>query len=133
MADRRTAPVYADVAPDVLDRLRVACGRLPDVREEQAWAGRRWRVRNRTFVHVFCVDRPDGPVTFIQFRSSGPELDTLLAAGHPFHRAGWGSNVMMMILDEGTDWDEVGELVTESYCLLAPKNLVSRVDRPDET
>jgi hypothetical protein len=30
----------------------------------------------------------------------------------------------------GTDWDEIGELLTESYCTLAPPSLVSRVDRP---
>jgi hypothetical protein len=27
--------------------------------------------------------------------------------------------------DGTTDWDEVKELVTESYCLLAPKKLVA--------
>lgn len=34
------------------------------------------------------------------------------------------------MLDGDTDWDEVGELVTESYCVLAPKKLVALVDRP---
>jgi hypothetical protein len=35
-----------------------------------------------------------------------------------------------MILDEATDWVEVAELLTESYCLLAPKKLTAQVDRP---
>jgi hypothetical protein len=35
-----------------------------------------------------------------------------------------------MVLEAGVDWDEVGELLTESYCVLAPKKLVSLVDRP---
>jgi hypothetical protein len=35
-----------------------------------------------------------------------------------------------MVLDAGADWDEVAELVTESYCVLAPKRLVEAVDRP---
>jgi N6-adenosine-specific RNA methylase IME4 len=35
-----------------------------------------------------------------------------------------------MVLEEGVDWDEVRELVTESCCVLAPKKLVARVDRP---
>ena len=29
-----------------------------------------------------------------------------------------------------TDWAEVAELLTESYCVLAPKKLVALVDRP---
>jgi hypothetical protein len=35
-----------------------------------------------------------------------------------------------MVLDDGVDWDEVAELLTDSYCLLAPKKLVALVDRP---
>ena len=41
-------------------------------------------------------------------------------------------DVMGMVLDNATDWDEVLELVTESYCLLAPKKLVAQVERPPE-
>jgi hypothetical protein len=39
-----------------------------------------------------------------------------------------------MLLGPGVDdvdWDEVEELVTESYCLLAPAKLAARVDRPE--
>jgi hypothetical protein len=50
--------------------------------------------------------------------------------GHPFFRPGWGTNVMGMVLDEATSWDEVAELLTESYCIMAPKKLVALVDRP---
>jgi hypothetical protein len=35
-----------------------------------------------------------------------------------------------MVLDEGVDWAEVTELLTESSCVLAPKRLVALVDRP---
>jgi hypothetical protein len=35
-----------------------------------------------------------------------------------------------MVLDDHTDWEEVAELMTESYCVLAPKKLVALVDRP---
>ena len=51
-------------------------------------------------------------------------------AGHPFFYAGWGRDVVGMVLDDGTDWEEVAELLTESYCVLAPKKLVVLVDRP---
>ena len=36
------------------------------------------------------------------------------------------------VLDADTDWSEVAELVTESYCALAPKKLVALVHRPTD-
>jgi hypothetical protein len=54
----------------------------------------------------------------------------LMHAGHPFFYAGWGRDAIGLVLDDGTDWDEVDELLTESYCVMAPKQLVARVDRP---
>lgn len=35
-----------------------------------------------------------------------------------------------MVVDDDTGWDEVAELLTESYCLLAPKRLAALVDQP---
>ena len=35
-----------------------------------------------------------------------------------------------MVLADGVGWDEVAELLTESYCALAPKKLVELVERP---
>ena len=125
-------PEYADVPPEVLAQLRAVCATLPETREQQAWVGKRWQIRNRTFAHVFTVDSPNGPTTGMQFRSSGPELDVLLKTGHPFAKAGWGTNVVVMIFDSATDWEEVAELVTESYCLMAPKKLAAQVERPEE-
>ena len=71
------------------------------------------------------------PTTLVTFRSSGPELEMLRSAGHPYFYAGWGRDVVGMILEPTTDWDEVAELLTESYCVLAPKKLVALVDRPE--
>lgn len=122
---------YADVPAELLAGVRAACLALPEAYEEPAWTGTRWRIRKRTIAHVLTLDSPDGPTTVMTFRASGPELDALLGSGHPFFRAGWGDDVVGMVLDAGVDWDEVAELLTESYCLLAPKKLVARVDRPD--
>jgi predicted DNA-binding protein (MmcQ/YjbR family) len=120
---------YADVPLEVVDAMRSVCLRLPETPEEQAWAGTRWRIRKRTFAHVLTVDSANGPVTVVTFRSSGPELDALRSAGHPFFRPGWGTNVMGMVIDAAVDWDEVAELLTESYCVMAPKKLVALIDR----
>jgi hypothetical protein len=50
--------------------------------------------------------------------------------GAPYFRAGWGSNVVGLILDRRTDWAELAELLTDSYCLQAPAQLAERVVRP---
>ena len=133
----------ADVPPVFLDRVRSICLALPEAYEEQAWTGVRWRVRRRTFAHVITIDESstsvlrrafglEGEVTAVTFRAPDDELLALRQMGHPFHHAGWGRDVMMMHLDGSTDWDEVAELLTDSFCLLAPRRLVARVDRPSD-
>jgi hypothetical protein len=51
--------------------------------------------------------------------------------GEPYFRAGWGRNVVGLLVDDATDWDELAELLTDSYCLQAPATLADRVARPD--
>jgi predicted DNA-binding protein (MmcQ/YjbR family) len=121
---------YADVPAAVVAEVRSVCLGLPESVEKQAWAGTQWRVRNRMYAHVLTVDFVDGPVTVMTFRSSGPELDVLRSAGHPFFRPAWGAKLVGMVLDAEVNWDEVTELVIESYCVLAPRKLVERIDRP---
>jgi YjbR len=131
----------ADVSPDVLERVRSVGLRLPEAYEEAAWVGTRWRVRTRTFAHVLVVDsgwppayaraaQSDGPITVLMFRSSGPELDQLRNADRPFFAPPWRADEVGLVLDESVDWEEVEQLVTDSYCALAPKRLRELVDRP---
>ena len=96
----------------VLDRLRAIASGLPECHEEAAWVGTRWVVARATVAHVF------GGEEVLAFPNLGP----------PYFRAGWGSNVIGVVLDDTTDWDEVGELVTISYCIQAPRHLAARVD-----
>jgi hypothetical protein len=132
---------YSDPDETVVERLRTICLALPDAYEEPAWVGTRWMVRKKTFAHVLAVDRESPPViakafpttgaaTVVTFRSSGDELDALRNAGPPYFYAGWGRDVVGLVLDEDTDWDEVEELMTESFCVMAPQKLVALVDRP---
>jgi predicted DNA-binding protein (MmcQ/YjbR family) len=123
---------YTDGVPDDVEtRLREVCRELPDAYEERAWVGTRWMVRKRTFAHVLGVDVGHAdPLVVLSFRSAGEELEVLRHAGHPFFVLGWGRDAIGMVLDDDTDWDEVRELVTESFCVLAPKKLISLVNRP---
>lgn len=120
-----------DVPPDVVERLRAVCATLPDAYEERAWAGTRWRVRGKTFAHVLGIEFDGGELErVLVFRSEGDELEMLRRAGPPFRVLGWGRDALGLTLDEDTDWDEVAELVTDSFCVMAPKKLAARVDRP---
>lgn len=132
-----------EVPLDVLARLRAVCLSFPDVYEEPAWTGIRWRVRTHTFAHVYRTDwarsaspsaralATGGLTTTLTFRSGGEEFEALTNAGAPFFRVSWGANVVGMRLDTdtvtGTDWAEVAELLTESYRVQAPKRLAARV------
>lgn len=124
---------YTDEVPEEDEaRLREMCLALPDAYEERAWVGTRWMVRKRTFAHVLGVELDGESCVVLSFRSAGEELDVLRHAGPPFVVLGWGRDAMGMVLDADTDWHEVSELVTESYCVLAPNKLVALVERPDE-
>jgi hypothetical protein len=126
---------------EIVARVRPICLGLPEAREEQAWTGTRWRVRTKTFAHVLAVDggwppayakaaRTDGRVTVLMFRSSGDELDVLRTADSPFFAPPWRADEIGMVVDQTTDWVEVAELITDSYCTVAPKTLVRSVVRP---
>jgi hypothetical protein len=134
-------PHESDVAPGLVDRLRSICLALPEVVEQPAWVGTRWRIRQQTFAHVVAIENgwppayakaagSDGPLTVLTFQSSGEELEALSNVGRPYFRPPWRPGIVGRVLSDDDDWTEVTELLTESYCLLAPKRLAARVTRP---
>ena len=127
-----------DVPPEILERLRPICRELPEAYEEMAWIGVRWRIRARTVAHVYTPDPERFPVyaahvvggeapTVMTFRVPLEDLLGLTAAGFPYFRAPWGNNVAAAVLGAHTDWAEIAELITDSYCEMAPKFLAARV------
>ena len=141
-ADRTARP---EVPAEVLDAVRSICVGLPEVVEEQAWVGTRWTVGRHNFAHIVPIAGgwppayaraagTAGPCNVLTFRSTGIELEALGAIGHPFFRPVWGTrwnpSVAGLVLGAATDWDEVAELVTDSYCLVAPARLARRAPDP---
>ncbi len=129
---------HAAVPTETVARLRSICLALPEVTEEAAWVGTRWRIRKHTFAHVLMIDagwppayarvaRSNGPLCVVTFRSPLPELDVYAFAAPPFFRPGWWPDIVGLALDARTDWREVAELLTDSYVRLAPKKLAARV------
>ena len=134
-------PKGTDVPARVVARLQSICDQLPESRQEAAWTGTRWRIGKQTFAHVVVIADgwppayaraagTDGPAVVLTFQSSGEELQALSNVGHPYFRPPWRPGIVAMFVADDTDWIEVAELVTESYCLLAPQRLVARVARP---
>ena len=124
---------FSEPPSEVVEKLDAICSQLAETRRTKAWAGTRWLVRRHSIAHVFTMATDEEPMTAGMFRSAGPEFEALRAAGLPFIVLPGGRNAVMMVINERTDWGEVRELVTESYCLMAPKKLVALIPPPSRT
>lgn len=116
-----------DVPAEWVQRIDAVLGALPECRAQDAWVGVRWRVRARTVAHVFGGE---DQLFRIVFRAEPDEVMAFQHLGAPYFRAGYGRDVVGLLLDDDTDTDELAELLTESYCLRAPAELAARVTRP---
>lgn len=130
------------IPQDVLERVRAICTALPEAVEEEAWAGIRWTVSRRNFAQVVAIADgwppayaraagTDGPACVVTFRCPPDDVEVFRAAGSPFFVPVWFPNIVGLVITPDTDWVEVGELVTESYRVLAPARLADLVG-PDE-
>jgi predicted DNA-binding protein (MmcQ/YjbR family) len=113
-----------------LARARKICLSLPEATEQETWGHPTFRIRNKLFATMGADD--DGSTT-MSMKAAPGEQDSLLAVGHPFFRPAYVGNRgwIGVVIDEATDWDEVRELVTDSFVAIAPKT-VSRT-LPDRT
>ena len=67
-------------------------------------------------------------VPLLVLRANPEERRALLAVGHPFFPSRAGHDRVVVVLSDDTDWDEIRELVMESYRMLAPKKLSALLD-----
>src|ERR671937_2133901 len=110
-----------------LESVRSLCLALPEAFELEAWGHPTFRVgagRGR----IFCTAAADG--SSITVKADPMERDALLAQGDPFYVPPYvGSKGWVGIRTDraGADWIEIAELVTTSYCLIAPRRLAERV------
>lgn len=132
---------HAGVPSEIAARLNAICLGLPEVHEASAWTGMRWMIGQKNFAHAVMIDRgwppayaqaagSDGPLLVLTFRLPVARLAAPKFARPPFFKPQWFANIVGVAIDAHTDWDEIADLIAESYCVLAPKKLVARVDRP---
>jgi len=115
------APTTAQLAKN-LDRIRTIALGLPEATEEFTWEDINFRVRNK----MFCFPGLGGSICVKAEREELPALleDPRVRPAPYLARGGW---VVLDFGDTKVDWDEVRELITTSYCLIAPKTLARQV------
>ena len=111
-----------------IERLSAILSAFPEVREDDSWVGLAWRVRSATVAHVFGGE---DQLFRITFRAEPDEVMAFQHMGEAYFMANWGGNVVGLLLDDDTDWEELAELLTDSYCIQAPTRLAEQVPRPD--
>jgi predicted DNA-binding protein (MmcQ/YjbR family) len=128
---RRSVPAAAkrarktDGPSGVLERLRALCLSLPETSEVEAWGHPTFRVRDKIFVGAGAEDGKWS----IGVKATPERQSELVATDQRFTIAryvgkhGW----VTMSVGDRVDWDEVAELVRDSYRLVAPKTLAGRV------
>ena len=121
LADRPLVPA------EWVQRVDAVLGVLPRCHQEPAWTGTRWRVGGATVAHIFGGE---DQVFRITFRADPDEVMAFQHLGDPYFKVGWSGNAVGLVLDAETDWDEVAELLTDSYCIQAPEHLAAQVQRP---
>jgi hypothetical protein len=131
---RVTGPV--EVPPAIVGRVHALCLALPEatVRVDEplvesrstAWS---FDIRQRSFCLLVAAAGVSGtPIPLVRLRVDPDERQALLSLGHPFFAPRDGHDRLGVLLIGDTDWREVGELIVESYRMLAPEKLIALID-----
>ena len=119
-----------ETPPDALGRLRALCLALPEATEKLSHGEPTWFVR-KVFV-TYAGRHHDDRVAMWCAAPPGVQEALVGSDPHRFFRPPYvgGRGWLGVYLDvPEIDWDEVAELVTERYCLLAPQRLAASVRR----
>ena len=122
---------FFDVPLEVLVEVRGIALSLPEVWESRSPVGHEFRIRRRIFVYVFSVSTDAAPATMLVVRAAPDEREVLLRMSHPYFAPRSGRDRLGVVIDASTDWEEMAELITESYRLHAPKMLARTLDQED--
>jgi len=112
---------------DRLKRLREICLTFPEATEQETWGHPTFRVRDKIF--TACGSEEERLSMTCKAPSGAQEV---LVAADPkrfFRPAYVGHRGWVGVrLDLPVDWDQIADLVEESYRMTAPKRLSARLD-----
>jgi len=117
---------------DPLPRLRRICLALPEVTERLSHGEPTWFVGGKKTFAMYSDHHHDDRVAFVCAATDGAQETLIGLRPERFYRPpyvghrGW----IGVYLDvPGTDWDEIADLLTEAYRVIAPKRLLVALDR----
>jgi hypothetical protein len=126
-----------EVPENILALVRALCLALPEVTVRVDHSLTRSRstaqsfdIRRRSFCLLVATESSTGKsVPLLVLRADPDEREALLSIGHPFFVPRRARRDRIGVwLTKDTDWEEIRELVTESYRVLAPKRLTALLD-----
>jgi hypothetical protein len=128
--------VPIEIPEEVFERVEALCIALPEVtvREDVSHKPERstaysFDIRGKSFCLLVARAGPGGaPKSMIVLRSDPDEGQALLSLGEPYFTTRAGGDRIGIHLTKDTDWEEIREVVTDSYRRLAPKKLVALLD-----
>ncbi len=118
--------------PSPLTRVRKLCLALPETHEVEAWGEPTFRVRNKLFAMYAAPNNHHGAGRPAVWCKAAPGNQLLMVRANPGRffvppyvgPSGW----VGVWLDRDPDWAEVGELMSDSYRLIAPRKLSALLD-----
>lgn len=120
------------MAPRPLTRLRRLCLALPEAHEVEAWGEPTFRVRNKLFAMYADASDHHGGGRSAVWCKAAPGNQSLMVKAAPDRffvppyvgPSGW----VGVYLDAGTDWEELADLLRDSYRMTAPKKLIAMLE-----
>ncbi len=121
------------MAPGPLARLRRLCLALPAAHEVEAWGEPTFRVRNKMFAMYAASNNHHGGGRHAVWCKASPVNQRLMVEAAPDRffvppyvgPSGW----IGVWLDGKIDWKELGDLLADSYRMIAPKKLLPLIER----
>src|SRR3954447_13397622 len=121
------------MSSDPLDRVRAICLALPEATERETWGQATFRVREKIFA---MAGAGNGRGRMAMSCKARPGLQAALVETDPARfyvppyvgPKGW----IGVYLGDETDWDELADLVEESFRMTAPKRVAALLDRPPD-
>ena len=118
--------------PRPITRLRKMCLAMPEAHEVEAWGEPTFRIRNKLFAMYASADTHHGTGRPAVWCKAAPGNQSLMVRAEPDRffvppyvgPSGW----VGIHLDDDVDWDQLAELIRDSYRLIASKRLARSLD-----
>jgi len=117
--------------PSPLPRLRKLCLALPEAHEVEAWGEPTFRVKNKIFAMYASANNHHGGGRHAVWCKAAAVNQRLMIEAEPDRffappyvgPSGW----IGVWLDGKVDWNELADLLRDSYRMIAPKKLLGRL------